>query len=254
MNSTIGVFDSGFGGISALIALKRTLPNEHYVYYADNLNAPYGLKNNFKITQLSIEICNFLISKNAKVIVIACNTATSAAISTLRQKYKIPIIGMEPAIKPALELGGKTIILGTNTTLRNKKLKALIKSLNPKEKIVLVDGSKLVKYIEGFQTNTHKFQEIVKNILSDQLDAKNIVLGCTHFLFIKNNIKSLLPKANIVDGHLGTAKRLEEILQDNKQLTGNYPMIEFYSSMGEEMALKAKLLYKKNQEINFFNQ
>jgi len=254
MNKAIGVFDSGFGGVSALIALTQVLPNEQYIYYADNKNAPYGLKNNYEISQLSIDICNFLLNKNTKASVVACNTATSAAIDTLRNKYTIPIIGMEPAIKPALSLGGKTVILGTNATLRNRKLRKLIRSLSPKEEIVLLDGSKLVSYVEDFLLDTAKFQNILEDMLAYQLDAKNIVLGCTHFLFLKNHIKKILPDANIVDGHLGTAKRLKDILEQDNLLANENLNIEFYSSLGDQSAQKAKQLYENNKDMNFFEQ
>ena len=253
MKRTIGVFDSGFGGVSALIALKRVLKNEHYIYFADNLNAPYGLKSNREIINFSLDICNFLIEKNAKVIVIACNTATSAAIETLRNQYSIPIIGMEPALKPALSLGGKTVILGTNATLRNKKLRNLIKSLNPKEDIALIDASKLVSYVENFQTETKEFKNMLRKMLSYQLDAKNIVLGCTHFLFFRDQISEILPNAIIIDGHLGTANRVKDILEENKLKENLNGEIEFYSSAGTESAEKAKQLYEANRNLEFFN-
>lgn len=252
MEKTIGVFDSGFGGVSALIALKRVLANEKYIYFADNSNAPYGLKSNQDIINFSVGICNFLIEKNAKAIVIACNTATSAAIETLRNKYTIPIIGMEPALKPALSLGGKTVILGTNATLRNKKLRDLIRSLTPKEDIVLLDASKLVSYVENFQTETKDFKDKLKELLNYQLDAKNIVLGCTHFLFFREQISQILPNATIVEGHLGTANRVKDILEKNKLLGNLEGKIEFYSSAGTESAKKAMQLYESNKNLEFF--
>ncbi len=252
MNKTIGVFDSGFGGVSALIALKRVLANENYIYFADNSNAPYGLKSNRDIINFSLDICNFLLEKNAKAIIIACNTATSAAIQTLREKYNIPIIGMEPALKPALSLGGKTVILGTNATLRNKKLRDLIRSLTPKEDIVLLDASKLVNYVENFQIETKKFQNKLRELLSYQLDTKNIVLGCTHFLFFKEQISEILPNATIVEGHLGTANRVKDIFNENNLSEDLAGKIEFYSSAGIESARKALQLYEENKNLEFF--
>lgn len=252
MQKNIGVFDSGYGGISVLIALKKVLPNENYVYYADNSNAPYGSKSNRNIIKLSVDICNFLLERGAKAIIVACNTATSAAIETLRIKYTIPIIGMEPALKPALSLGGKTIILGTKATLKNKKLESLVKRLNPSEEIVLIDGSKLVSYVEDFHTETDEFQKLLKELLDDQLDAKNIVLGCTHFLFFKKQISELLPEATIIDGHLGTANRLKQVLDDNNLLENLEGTIDFYSSNGINSATKAKRLYHTNQNLDIF--
>jgi glutamate racemase len=129
-NSSIGVFDSGLGGLSVLATLQKLLPNESYIYVGDSKNAPYGTKSKEEVLELSRQICNQLVSLDVKAIVIACNTATSAAVNQLREEYDIPIIGMEPAVKPALRQSkGKVAVLATEMTLKEEKFQKLIESL-----------------------------------------------------------------------------------------------------------------------------
>ncbi len=248
----IGVFDSGLGGVSVLLALKRVLPKEKFIYYADNKNAPYGFKSNAQIVRLSTEIVDLLIEKGAKAIVIACNTATSAAVDSLRFRYDIPIIGMEPAIKPALAMGGKTVVLGTYTTLKNDKLKELIESLKPSEKLVLADGTRLVSYIERLDLYSDEFNEVLLDVLQYHQDADNLVLGCTHFPFIKEHIYNIMPHVTIVDGHMGTAKRLKKVLELADLIEDNGGSIEFYSSKGDAEAKIARKLYELNLGLKLF--
>ncbi len=250
--ATIGVFDSGLGGVSALIALKRVLPNEKFVYYADNKNAPYGLKSNAQIVKHSLDIVDFLIKKEAKAIVVACNTATSAAVDTLRFRYNLPIIGMEPALKPALALGGKTVILGTSTTLRNRKLRELIDSLGTNKNLILLDGTRLVSFVERLDLYSNDFKNVLHDILEYHLEADNIVLGCTHFPFFKDQIYDLMPHATIVDGHMGTAKRLKSILEEKNLIENNGGSIEFFSSKSDEEAKISRRLYELNLSMEFF--
>jgi len=129
----IGFIDSGVGGVSVLKEAVKLLPNENYIYFGDSKNAPYGIKSVKEVQKLTFDACEFLINHNAKALVIACNTATSAAINELRKKYKsIPVIGIEPALKPAVELNrkGKIIVMATPMTLAEKKFNELMLNYN----------------------------------------------------------------------------------------------------------------------------
>ena len=202
----IGVFDSGIGGLTVLKKIIEVLPNEEYIYYADKVNAP-----------------------------IACNTATSIAINDLRNKYSIPIIGIEPAAKPAVENKGakRVLIMATPTTIKEEKLKNLLEKLNAKEYVDLIDMPKLVEFAEkgDFESNQ------VKKYIEEKLKQYNLneyselVLGCTHFPFFKKALSNIFPKdTQIIDGSLGVANRLKNILEEQKLLGNNKLKIKYYNS------------------------
>ena len=150
-NQPIGIFDSGIGGLTVLEKIIEKMPNERYIYYADKKNAPYGTKHKEKVKEYIEEIIKFFISKDVKAIVIACNTATSIAIKDLRKKYTIPIIGIEPAVKPAIENreNKKVLVMATPTTIKEEKLNNLLEKLNAKEYGDLIAMPKLVEFAEN---------------------------------------------------------------------------------------------------------
>ena len=150
-NNPIGFFDSGVGGLSVMRESIAIMPNENYIYFGDSKNAPYGTKSLEEVRKLTFDAVEFLLMKNVKAIVIACNTATSAAIEDLRNKYTdIPIIGIEPAIKPAISLNkeGNIIVMATPMTLRENKFKELMNKLDDKGNLVPLPCAGLVEYIE----------------------------------------------------------------------------------------------------------
>ncbi|AJA49837.1 glutamate racemase [Clostridium pasteurianum DSM 525 = ATCC 6013] len=216
-NRPIGFFDSGVGGISVLKEAIRILPKEDFIYYGDSKNAPYGDKSVDEIRQLSFNVAQFLVEKNIKALVVACNTATSAAIKDLRKKYSnIPVIGIEPALKPAVEIKGmgKILIMATPVTLSEKKFNNLLKKYNGKSDIIPVPCPGLAELIEAGILSGNKLQNYLEDKLSSyiQNEIAAIVLGCTHYPFIKDEISKLIPNVPIIDGSIGTVKQLKRKL------------------------------------------
>ncbi|BEP27685.1 glutamate racemase [Helicovermis profundi] len=248
--NSIGIFDSGMGGISVLADCIRILPKENFIYYGDSKNAPYGIKTTEEVMELSENVCNYLIKKNVKAIVVACNTATSASINILRQRYNVPIIGMEPAIKPAIEnYDGLIAVLATEVTLREKKFNNLLKVYGTNRKIVKIPCPNLVEIVEnGIVDGKIAIREIEKCFeVIDISKISTIVLGCTHFVFLKSTIKSIVGNAiNIIDGNVGTVNNLKSILKSNRILNteNSNQHIEFNNSGSEEDVLRSKKLLK----------
>ncbi|MCB2361809.1 glutamate racemase [Clostridium estertheticum] len=220
----IGFFDSGVGGISVLKESLKVLPNEDFVYFGDSLNAPYGIKNVNEVRKLTFKAVDFLLEKDVKVVVIACNTATSAAIDALRRRYKdIPIIGIEPALKPAVEVsrGKSVIIMATPMTLTEKKFDNLMKLYNKEVDIIPLPCAGLVELIENGIIDGDEINEYLKGKLKEfsHLDVAAIVLGCTHYPFIKKElIKIVGEKTIIIDGSIGTVNQLKRQLTRNNLL------------------------------------
>lgn len=227
-NNPIGFFDSGVGGLSVLRETLSIMPNENYIYFGDSKNAPYGTKKLEEVRELTFKAADFLLSKNVKAIVVACNTATSAAIEQLRENHKdIPVIGIEPAIKPAVhcEREGKVIVMATPMTLREKKFKLLLQKLNEKDKLISLPCPKLVEFVEQGILDGDELESYLKDQLSKYIDDKisSIVLGCTHFPFVKKTIAKVVgDDIPLIDGSHGTSMELKrkliekDILSDNK--------------------------------------
>ncbi|KEI12844.1 glutamate racemase [Clostridium novyi B str. ATCC 27606] len=214
----IGFFDSGVGGLSVLKEAIKILPNEDFIYYGDSKNAPYGTKKVDEVKKLTFDAVKVLLGYNVKAIVVACNTATSAAIEDLRNTYKdMPIIGIEPALKPAVELSGegKIVIMATNMTLAEKKFNKLMSKYKDKCDIVSLPCTGLVEYIEKGIVEGEKLKEFLVEKLSilDKDKIASVVLGCTHYPFIKKELYSILgDEVVIIDGSFGTANQLKRKL------------------------------------------
>jgi len=234
-NQPIGIFDSGIGGLTVLKQIIKKLPSEKYIYYADTDNVPYGTKPKEEVKKYINQAVEFLMSQNVKAIVIACNTATSIAVNELREKYTIPIIGIEPAAKPAVENRGakRVLIMATPTTIREEKLKILLEELNAVEYVDLVPMPKLVKFAEkgDFKSN-EVIQYIQQELKQYNLnDYSELVLGCTHFPFFKETLLNIFPKnIQIIDGSIGVANRLKNVLEEKELLGNNKYEIEYYYS------------------------
>ena len=234
-NNPIGVFDSGIGGLTVLKKIIEILPNEKYIYYADTDNVPYGTKPKEEVKEYINEAVKFLISKNVKAIVIACNTATSIAVKELREKYTIPIIGIEPAAKPAVENRGnkKVLIMATPTTIKEEKLKYLLESLNAVSYVDLIAMPKLVEFAEKKEFESNDVREYIEEQLQEYNleDYSELVLGCTHFPFFKAVLSKIFPAdTHIIDGSKGVANRLNNVLKENNLLGNNKLEIEYYYS------------------------
>ncbi|MCY6370031.1 glutamate racemase [Clostridium ganghwense] len=221
-DNPIGFFDSGVGGLSVLKQAIKLLPNEDFIYLGDSKNAPYGIKSVDEVRKLSFDAVEFLLKYNVKAIVVACNTATSAAIQQLRSTYKnIPIIGIEPALKPAVELSknGKIVIMATPMTLTEKKFNNLMTRYKSKADIIPLPCAGLVEFIEQGILEGNEINDFIKGKFSNLEVQKitSVVLGCTHYPFIKKELINILGgKVKIIDGSKGTAAQLKRQLIINK--------------------------------------
>ena len=233
----IGFFDSGIGGITVLYEALKILPKEDYIYYADVLHVPYGVKPKSEVRKYIFDAIEFIIGQGVKALVIACNTATSIAIEDLRLKYSIPIIGMEPAVKPAVEKNKdnnkRVLVTATPLTLKEEKLRNLIAKLDNEN---IVDSLPLPGLVE-FSERLEFDEKIVLSYLKEQLYSYDldrydaIVLGCTHFSFYKDMFRKLFPSSvNIIDGNIGTVNHLKRILEKDNLLNDGNGKIAFYNT------------------------
>ncbi len=241
INSTrqnpIGIFDSGIGGTSIWKEIHRLLPYENTIYLADSLNAPYGNKNECSITKLSIKNTELLLKKNCKLIVVACNTATTSAISYLRQNYAIPFIGIEPAIKPAaLHTKTKAIgILATKGTLSSALFSKTAARFANDVKIIEQVGEGIVELIENGELYSKTMETLLRSYLAPML-AQHIdylVLGCTHYPYLLPVLTKLLPKhIQIIDSGAAVARQTKAVLNSNHllNLSDKDPHLEFYTN------------------------
>ena len=218
----IGVFDSGVGGISALRAMIRALPQEHFIYYGDTANAPYGTKETAEVIACVRQVTERLLTRKIKAMVIACNTATGAAAYTLRRELTIPVIGMEPALKPASEIrkNGDVLVLATPLTLHQEKFNLLMEKYG--EGAVRVPCTGLMELVE--QENWQGAEAYLKEVFAQYDTAKvdAVVLGCTHYVFLKDMIRGMLPdRVAIPEGSEGTARQLKRVLARNRLLREN---------------------------------
>ena len=234
-NNPIGIFDSGIGGLTVLRKIVNILPNEKYIYYADTDNVPYGTKPKEEVKKYIKKAVEFLISKKVKAIVVACNTATSIAVKELREEYNIPIIGIEPAAKPAVENRGnkKVLIMATPTTIKEEKLKYLLERLEAEKYVDLIAMPKLVEFAENKEFESDNVKEYIQEQLKEYslVDYSELVLGCTHFPFFKDVLAEIFPESTqIIDGSKGVANRLRNVLEENNLLGNNKLEIEYYYS------------------------
>lgn len=219
-NAPIGFFDSGVGGLSVLRESLKILPNENYIYYGDSINAPYGTKTEEEIKRLTELGISFLIEKGVKAIVIACNTATSVAANDLRKKYtNIPILGIEPAVKPAISKSndGAILIMATPMTLSKGKFVNMLENYS-QYNIKKVPCKGLAELIESGKTSGEVIEQYLKNVLSPYSSEKidTIVLGCTHYPFVSDCISKIVgDSVSIIDGSYGTVQNLKKQLYNN---------------------------------------
>ncbi|WP_210410799.1 glutamate racemase [Leptospira sarikeiensis] len=202
--------DSGMGGLSVLKELLELPYSADFLYYGDLAHAPYGEKKTFEVLELTRNVCNFLLKEEVDAILLACNTATSASASKLREELSVPVFGMEPAIKPALlaHPGEKIALLATSVTHREEKLQELKSELDASERVVHLNCDGLASLVDAGKSQEAKL--LLKNILEipKQQGIKALVLGCTHYVFLKNEIKELYPEAILHDGNQGTVRHL----------------------------------------------
>ena len=211
------MLDSGLGGISVLAQALQDLPEEDYVYFGDTANIPYGDKDPEEVLRLTRRGVDRLLAHGCKAIVIACNTATSVAAQQLRRELTLPVIGIEPALKPAALLpgDGQILVLATQVTLRLPKFHALMERYGDHATPVPCSG--LMECVEAGQLEGERVTALLKTLLAPYMDKpiKAVVLGCTHYPFLRKAIAALLPEGTpLVDGNAGTVRQLGRRLRE----------------------------------------
>ena len=231
----IAFFDSGVGGLSVLHHAMKVLPHEQFIFFADEDNVPYGTKSKEQVRDFVAGAFDFLMTKDVKAIVTACNTATSVAVAEMRRRYDIPIIGMEPAAKKALDMDGEHRVLVTATpiTVKGRKMELLIEKV---DKDHLVDRLALPELVEFAERQEFESQAVTDYLVSqfapfDFSEYSALVLGCTHFNYFKDTMRRLLPdNVAFVDGNEGTVRELIRRLKERNQLEDQRQTVEYYYS------------------------
>ena len=253
----VAFFDSGLGGISVLRETVRLLPQENYLYYGDSLHAPYGVKSEAQIQALSLAAAEHLVSAGAKAIVVACNTATSAAIGLLRQVYPyIPVIGTEPALKPAVEKypGGRILVMATPMTIKQEKFQALKHQFDDRAQIIGLPCEGLMEFVERGELRGSAVEAYLTEKLAPYLrePVDGIVLGCTHYPFLTGAIRRIVgPGPEIMDGSHGVAMQLERKLAQSGMLRqcGEPGTAVFENSLDEpEILALSRALFRYRDE------
>ena len=245
----IAVFDSGVGGISVLRELVRVMPGENYLYFGDSANAPYGTKTPEQVRQLTFAAVEQLLDRGVKALVIACNTATAAAIDDLRKKYPDRIItGIEPAIKPAVKRfpTGRIGIMATPVTLKENKLARQLVCF-PDANLIPIPAPGLVELVESGQADSPETVALLQALLKDhigKLDA--LVLGCTHYPFAANAIRQVMGDIPLFDGGYGTARQTQKRLQEAGLLLNGEGSVQMENSLGCSQILKLSMELMNN--------
>lgn len=245
----IAVFDSGLGGISVLRELVQVMPQEHFIYFGDSANAPYGSRPTPEIRELTLKNAEMLFAMGAKALVVACNTATSAAICELRARYpERVIIGIEPALRPAVTQfpKGRIIVMATDATLREHKFAALMAQYEADCAIYKCPCPELVAFVERGEFEGEALYEVLCRRLSPLPKPDAIVLGCTHYPFLKNAITHVVGRECVIlDGAEGTAKETKRRLTEAKLLNDRAQgSVQFINSLPQKkiLSLSERLL------------
>ena len=237
----IAVFDSGVGGISVLRELVKLMPEEHFLYFGDSANAPYGTRTTEEVRVLTMNAAGMLYERGIKALVVACNTATAAAIELLRQESPdIVVVGIEPALKVATDRfpRGHVGIMATQVTLREEKLEHLVCRF-PDATVERIPAPGLVELVEQGKAESKETEDLLRTILAPylgQLDA--IVLGCTHYPFVKEAVRTVLGEdVVIVDGGAGTARQTQRLLAERGWLREGQGSLQMENSAGRKELL-----------------
>ena len=254
----IGVFDSGVGGTTVWRELISLMPHEKTIYLADSKNAPYGVKTKDEIIALSEKNTEYLLNQNCKIIVVACNTATTNAIAHLRKKYDVPFIGIEPAIKPAaLHTQTNAVgILATKGTLSSELFDQTKEKFAQNVKVIEQVGTGLVELIESNRMNSPEMEELLKKYLQPMIERHidYLILGCTHYPYLIPQIQKILPeKVTIIDSGEAVARQTKNVLQQLDLLNPlkSKPVHELYSNADVTVLKKLLEDLKTNYKIQF---
>ena len=237
----IGVFDSGLGGISVLKELMTLMPEEHYLYFGDSANAPYGTRTTEEVRHLTMNAAAMLYERGVKALVVACNTATAAAITQIREEYpNLIVVGIEPALKMATDRfpKGHVGIMATQVTLREEKLEHLVGRF-PDVTVERIPAPGLVELVEQGKLDTEETENLLRQILTPyigQLDA--IVLGCTHYPFVKDMVQKILgADVQVLDGGAGTARQTCRLLEEKDLRRTGKGSLKMENSSGKQELL-----------------
>lgn len=267
-SKSIGIFDSGFGGITVLKKLLKLMPNENYIYFGDNKNIPYGDKSKKEITELSKKIADFLIKKDCKILVIACNTISASAYQILKEKYNIPIIEViSNACSDAVNIteNNNISIMATEFTVKSKMYIQKIKEYNKDIKIKQIACKELCPMIENnWQSFDNRFEILNGYIKNIDSNSDTLILACTHYPLIINDIKKALKQnknniKNIVDASHPTALSVKKYLKENNILNNNFNKknkLIIYTTSNDKIKAKNLLnifLNNENYKLEFVN-
>jgi len=243
-NRPVGVFDSGLGGLSVMLSLYGTLPDESFIYYADSAWCPYGSKSIAEVKERANRITKFLMDKGAKAIVVACNTATAAAIDELRADFPIPFIGIEPAIKQAAlhTRSGKVGVLATRNTFQGRLFRETSARYANDKDVYIQPGDGLVEIVEEDRIGTPEAKKLLRSYIHPMIEAgvDQIVLGCTHYPFLIPEIRTMVPDHIIIhDPSPAVARQTRHVLEESGLLSENSSKHDkFFTSGDTEMMEK----------------
>ncbi len=217
-NRPVGMFDSGVGGLSVLKACRELAPNERVVYFADTAWFPYGPRPAAEVRKRSFAITHRLLESDVKLIIVACNTASAAAIDDLRQAFPVPFVGMVPGVKPAAlrSKSGRVVILATEGTLDGELYARVVEEFARGTRISAVPGTGLAELVEEGRAGTATAREAIRGALGAQVraGADTVVLGCTHYHFLAEDIRAEYPQVTIIDTSEAVARRAVQVLDD----------------------------------------
>ncbi len=248
-NKVIGVFDSGVGGISLLAEAMRRMPEEDYLFYADVAHAPYGSRSERWVRKRVCELADEMMKQGLKALLVACNTATAVAVEALREHLDIPVIGTEPALRPARRSGRQPIIsLATPLTIRSERYAHLKEECCSDVKVIDVPCPGLAELIDDGGTDQEIFQYLSAYLGEYTTIPAAVVLGCTHYVFLRPMIQSLLPNAEIFDGNAGAAAQLERMIPEEER-GGSGKLMVYSSSPGVEWDARFQRYLEKAKAI-----
>ena len=256
----IGIFDSGIGGLNVLARCKALLPNEEYIYYADTDNCPYGIKTPDEITGFTDKGIGFLKDLGCDIVCIACNTATSVAAAVLREKYDFPIVGVEPAVKPAVNdmvSKKRILVLATPVTVREKKLHDLIERFDELHRVDVLALPKLPVFAEKGLFDGNEVKQYITDEFKDinPVDYDRVVLGCTHFIHYVPVLSGFFGKdCRFLDGCEGTARNIKKICTEKGFTSSGIYGISYFKS-GRAVTDKEEIAFFENvlERVNKFS-
>ena len=232
-NRPVGIFDSGVGGLTIFSEITKLLPNESIIYFADQKNILYSGKSKRELEKITSNIVRFLIKNKAKLIVIACNTATVYAVDYLRSKFKVPIIGVVPVVKTAARItkSGRIGILSTAATSKSKYQKDLIKRFANGLIVNNIGTDELVPFVETGDFKSAVLNKKLQNILKEFRGIDILALGCSHYPFLRDKIQKILgPKVLILDSGPAVARQVKRVLESNKILSNKKSKTKFFTT------------------------